>query len=63
MSTIQPANIPVALSTARRQLDHWRSRHRRKRARLPQELWQKAVALARQHGLNKTARALGLNYY
>ena len=62
MSTRQPANIPVALSRARRQLDRWRSRQPNKRARLPEGLWQNAVALARTHGLNKTARALGLKY-
>jgi len=62
MSTSQPLNLPVALRTARRQLDQWRSRHR-PRTRLPEELWQKAVTLAQRHGLNKTASALGLNYY
>jgi len=62
MSTRQPANISIALTTARRQFDHWRSRHR-KRARLPKELWRQAAALAREHGLNKTAGALGLKYY
>ena len=63
MITRQPANIPIALSTARRQFDRWRSRQSSKRARLPEELWQKAVALAREHGLNKTACALGLKYH
>ena len=29
MSTGQPANIPVALSTARRQFNRWRSLHRK----------------------------------
>jgi len=62
MSTSPPANLPVALRTARRQLDHWRSRHR-PHTRLPEELWRKAAVLARKHGLNKTARALGLKYY
>jgi len=62
MSIRQPVNIPIALSRARHQLDHWRSRQRSKRARLPKELWRQAVALAREHGLNKTARALGLKY-
>ena len=62
MSNRQPVNIPIALSRARHQLDHWRSRQRSKRARLPKELWRQAVALAREHGLNKTARALGLKY-
>jgi hypothetical protein len=63
MSTQQPANIPIALSTARRQFDHWRSQQPNKRTRLPKELWQQAAALAREHGLNKTACALGLKYY
>jgi len=63
MSTRQPANIPIALSTARRQFDHWRSQQPNKRTRLPKELWQQAVALAKEHGLNKTARALNVKYY
>jgi len=62
MSRKQPANLPIALSAARRQFEQWRSRHH-KRARLPKELWRQAAALAREHGLNKTARALGLGYY
>ena len=62
MMTKQPAKIPIALSTARRQFDQWRSRHR-KRTRLPKELWRQAAALAQEHGLNKTARTLGLKYY
>jgi len=61
MSTRQSVNVPVTLSTARRQLDQWRHRqHGRKR--LPRELWSKAVVLAREHGINKTARTLGLKY-
>ena len=61
MSTRQSANVPVTLSTARRQLDQWRRRqHGRKR--LPQELWETAVGLAREHGINKTAHILGLKY-
>jgi hypothetical protein len=63
MDTKQPANIPNALSESRCQLDHWRSQQPNKRTRLPKELWQQAVTLAKEHGLNKTARALGLKYY
>ena len=62
MSTRPPANLPVALSAARQRFDQWRSQ-RRKHARLPKELWREAAALAREHGVNKTARALGLRYY
>jgi hypothetical protein len=61
MSTRQRATLPRALSKAHRQFDRRRSRQR-KRARLPQELWRQAIALAHEHGLNKTSRALGLKY-
>ena len=61
MRTNQPTNLPMALRTARRELDRWRRQHR-PRARLPEELWRKAATLADQHGLSKTARALGLSY-
>lgn len=37
-----------ALSEAHRQFDHWRSQQPNKRTRLPKELWQLAVALARE---------------
>ena len=62
MSTKHSTTIPIALSEARRQLDHWRSQQPNKRTRLPKEFWRKAVALAREHGLNKTARALNVKY-
>ena len=62
MSPQQPANLPIALSQARHQLDHWRSQQPTKRTRLPKQFWQQAVALAKEHGLNKTARALNVKY-
>ena len=63
MSTKQSENIPIALSQARHQLNLWRSQQPNKRTRLPKEFWQQAVALAKEHGLNKTARALNVKYY
>jgi signal recognition particle subunit SEC65 len=61
MRTRQSANVPRVLSTTRRQFEQWRPRqHGRKR--LPKELWEKAVALAREHGINQTAHTLGLKY-
>jgi len=63
MSIKQPADIPIVLSQARHQLDLWRSQQPNKRIRLPKEFWHQAVALAREHGLNKTARALNVKYY
>ena len=55
------AEIPVALSTARRHFEQWRQQHPHPK-RLPEELWEKAAVLARPHGINPTARVLGLNY-
>jgi hypothetical protein len=51
----------MPLSLARRQLDQWRNQQPG-RKRLPRELWAEAVVLAREHGINKTARILGLKY-
>lgn len=61
MNPRPPANVPTSLARARRQLDQWRGRQPG-RKRLPRELWSNAVALAREHGINKTARILGLKY-
>ena len=61
MTISQTAKPSIALSTARRRFDHWRGQHS-KGTRLPQNLWQTAVALAREHGLCRTARTLGLEY-
>jgi len=44
-----------------RQFGQWRSTEPL-RSRLPESLWQSAVELAREHGVNATARALGLDY-
>jgi hypothetical protein len=38
----------------------WRSKHK-KRSRLPEELWEKAAALAAQHGVKIVGRALRLD--
>jgi hypothetical protein len=61
MSRKQAADVPATLSATCRQLEQWRHQQSG-RKRLPQELWAKAVALAREHGINKTARLLGLKY-
>lgn len=62
MNSNRPSKIPIALSEARRQLDHWRSQQPSKRTRLPEEFWRQAVALAQEYGLNKTACALKVKY-
>jgi len=61
MNPRSPTNVSPSLSLARHQLDQWRHRQSG-RKRLPRELWAQAVVLAREHGINKTARTLGLKY-
>lgn len=61
MTARTPVKVPTPLCLARRQFDQWR-KQQRGRKRLPREFWAKAVALAREHGINKTARVLGLKY-
>jgi hypothetical protein len=46
----------------REQLNQWRQDHSG-RGRIPEVLWTEAARLAREHGLHKTARLLGLDYY
>ena len=43
-------------------LQRWRATRQRGQ-RIPEEIWNSAVTLARVHGLNPTAAALKLNYY
>ena len=54
--------LPVAFFEAQGRFEQWRS-SKRPRARIPDELWTLAVGLAREHGVNRTARALRLDYY
>jgi len=57
----QSADVPRAFDLARREIGQWR-RRQSGRKRLPRELWAKAVTLAREYGINQTARILGLKY-
>jgi hypothetical protein len=50
------------LASVRQALDGWRRARGRPR-RIPEALWQAAVEAAHEHGVAKTARALGLDYY
>ncbi len=55
-------DFPAACSRVQCRLEHWRQQHR-PRARISEELWCQAAELARSHGINRTARALRLDYY
>jgi hypothetical protein len=62
MSKIRNDRVPVWLEKVRRRFDDWRRGHRT-RSRLPESLWAAAVELGREYGINRTARALRLDYY
>jgi hypothetical protein len=53
--------IPDEMLNVRTRLTEWRKGHPH-RSRLPEGLWTAAVALARRHGLYRTARALPIDY-
>lgn len=62
MKTAKVVAISGPLEQVRQRLERWRKTGKR-RWSIPDALWASAVELARQYGVNKTARALGLNYY
>ena len=49
------------LAGVRRRFSDWRRQHGGPGKRLPEALWIAAIAAARQHGVDRTARALRLN--
>jgi hypothetical protein len=62
MRTAKPAELPKDLLRAQRRLLTWRSRQTTRRP-IPRALWSLAVGLVQRYGLNRTARALKLDYY
>jgi hypothetical protein len=62
MRTRQRAELPKDLAQGRRRFQAWRERRQGGR-RIPQPLWALAIRLVSQHGISRTATALGLDYY
>ena len=62
MGPRQRGELPKDLAQARSRFEAWRQRRSAGR-RIPQPLWDLAVRLVSQHGLSRTATALGLDYY
>jgi len=62
VGTRQRGELPKDLAQARSRFEAWRER-RPAGQRIPQPLWNLAVQLAGQHGVSRTATALGLDYY
>jgi hypothetical protein len=59
MTMARKASI-VSVEEVRRRFERWR-RNRRGKARIPDELWSAAVAVARREGVNRAAAALHLD--
>jgi hypothetical protein len=55
-------NLPARLERTRQRFDRWRET-RKVRSRIPESLWASAVKMARAYGINRTARALRVDYY
>jgi hypothetical protein len=62
VGTRQRGELPKDLAQARSRFEAWRQRRQGGR-RIPQPLWNLAVQLAREHGVSRTATALGLDSY
>ena len=59
--TNEISDIPPEMRKVYRRLRRWRSSHAR-RVPIPDALWAAAGELAREHGINRTAKALRLEY-
>lgn len=62
MGTLERGELPKDLAQGRRRFQAWRGQRQGSR-RIPQPLWALAVRLVSQHGISRTATALGLDYY
>jgi hypothetical protein len=54
--------LATEVEAVRQRFAQWRE-HNPGRPPLPKALWSAAADLARRHGVNRIAQALGLNYY
>ena len=54
-------NVPVEMEKVQRRFEQWR-KARRGRTPIPERLWAAAASLAREHGVNPTSQALGLEF-
>ena len=61
MKNRSKSNLPAKLARGCERFEKWRSKQKT-RTRLPEPFWSAAVKLAREYGINRTARALRLDY-
>lgn len=57
------AGDSLGMARARQHMECWRREHGGPGVRIPEELWDEAVGVARGEGLSKTARALRLDQH
>jgi hypothetical protein len=62
MGASKTHDIPARLEGVRRRFERWRQAHRT-RSRIPDSLWAAAARVAGQYGIQRTSRALRLDYY
>lgn len=60
---MRPMQARVDLQRLCGRVERWRERREGPRARVPEELWDAAVVVARVEGVHATAKALRFNYY
>ncbi len=61
VSNIALPTVRPTLEVVRHQFEAWRKR-RRCRSRIPEDLWEAAADLCREHSLCEISQGLGLNY-
>jgi len=62
MSNRERRDLPADLERLRQRFERWRETHRT-RSRISDSLWAAAAKLAARYGINRTARALRVDYY
>jgi hypothetical protein len=62
MNADERGQLAADLIRGRSRFQAWREK-REPGSRIPQDLWDMAVGLARTHGVSRTATVLGLDYY
>jgi len=53
---------PREIATVRKQFEAWRSNRTSRREPIPQDLWQAAAELCREHSITRVSRQLRLSY-
>jgi len=61
MAHQENSDIPAGMRKVHGRLERWR-KARRGRAPIPKGLWEAAGRVAREHGVNPTSKALGLEF-